>query len=245
MDFLSKDALDELRQFDTPTISNGIEFFELGARNKGFMNPSIKSALAIDVPMVGYAVTLKCSAMSPPQPDQLSLLEKHYENLLNTPDSVTVVQDIDPSPIGSFWGEVNASIHKSLGSVGTITQGGVRDLAEVEQIGFGYFSTCLLVSHAYVHPEKVGCPVEVGGMTVYPKNLIHADRHGALVIPREIASELPEACRAAMYAEEPVILNCREAYKKGEKVKIEDLIGWRKELQARKKEAFTKFSRNK
>ena len=110
MDFLSKDALDELRQFDTPTISNGIEFFELGARNKGFMNPSIKSALAIDVPMVGYAVTLKCSAMSPPQPDQLSLLEKHYENLLNTPDSVTVVQDIDPSPIGSFWGEVKPAV---------------------------------------------------------------------------------------------------------------------------------------
>ena len=245
MDFASKDVLDELKKYDTPTVSNALEFFELQPKVKGFMNHTMQSAIKIDEPMVGYAVTAKCSASYPPTPAQMALVEQHYANVLNTPQAVTVIQDVDPAPIGSFWGEVNVSQHKALGSVGTITEGGVRDLTEIEKIGFGYFSTCILVSHAYIHMEDVNCPVQAGGITVYPGDLIHADRHGALVVPNEIVGELADACKAAMYAEEPVIENCRKAYLKGETVKVADLMEWRKELQARKKEAIAKFSRKK
>lgn len=241
MNYLSKDILEGLKKYDTPTISNAMEFFGYRPKTKGFMLPEIKSSVKIETPMVGYVVTAKCSATNIPTPEQMALWMDYYENILNSPEAVAVIQDVDPTPLGSFWGEVNASTHKALGCVGTITQGGVRDLNEVEKMDFGYFSTCVLVSHAYIHLEMIDCPVEIGGMTVYPGDLIHADRHGAIVIPNEIAPKLADACKAAMYAEEPVIFNCRDAYKKGETVKLEDLKGWRAEMMARKKEAIEKF----
>ncbi len=243
MKFLSSEVLDQLKQYDTPTVSNALEFFGIRPKTKGFMLSGIRSSIAIDTPMVGYAVTAKCSAVNPPSADQMALWKPYYEKVLSTPVAVSVIQDVDPVPVGSFWGEVNASTHKALGCVGTITEGGVRDLNEVEKLEFGYFSSCVLVSHAYIHLEEVDCPVEIGGMTVFPGDLIHADRHGAIVIPHEIAEELPEACRAAMYAEEPVIQNCREAFTSSRTVSIEDLMGWRKEMQKRKQEAIAKFEK--
>lgn len=138
---------------------------------------------------------------------------------------------------------MNISIHKALGCVGAVPEGGVRDLNEEEEFDFGYFSTCILVSHGYIHLEELGCPVEPGGMTVYPGELIHADRHGVLVVPSEPAPSLAEACRAAAHAGEPVIMRCREAFSKGELVQIDDLMQWRKEMANRRNTATARFTR--
>jgi regulator of RNase E activity RraA len=96
---------------------------------------------------------------------------------------VVVLHDIDNPVVGSFWGEVNANIHRALACVGTVTDGSVRDLDEVEELGFHFFSSCVTVSHAYVHMIDFGIPVTVGGLTVKPGDLIMGDKHGVISIP--------------------------------------------------------------
>jgi regulator of RNase E activity RraA len=105
-----------------------------------------------------------------------------------------VVQDLDDPPAhGALWGEVNASVFQALGCAGAVTDGSVRDLDEVRGIGFHFFARGAGVSHAYVRVESVGKPVRVGGLVVAPGDLIHADQHGVLLVPHEIAAELPAA----------------------------------------------------
>ena len=67
---------------------------------------------------------------------------------------VVVMQDIDAQPIGSFWGEVQGNIHKALGCLGVVTNGGVRDMNEARALGFHFFANTVLVSHAYVRGRE-------------------------------------------------------------------------------------------
>jgi regulator of RNase E activity RraA len=195
------------------------------------MTPEIKCILPYGKTMIGYACTARISATNPPTPEQAEMMMKYYEKLQRTPrPSIAVIQDMDPAPVGSFWGEVNATVHKALGCVGTVTDGGVRDLNEVGPLGFGFFAKCLLVTHAYVHIEEFDCPVTVGGLTVYPGDLLAADRHGAILIPAGIGKQLAEACKKAADAEMPVLEGCRKAIAKGEEVNLEELKKWRAEM---------------
>jgi regulator of RNase E activity RraA len=108
-----------------------------------------------------------------------------------------VIEDLDEPPgVGSFWGEVNANVFRALGCRGVITNGGVRDLSEMEALGFHAFSSVLSVSHAYVRVVEVGVPVQVGGLTVHPSDLLHGDRHGVVLVPTQVASQVPDAVRA-------------------------------------------------
>ncbi len=118
----------------------------------------------------------------------------------------SVIHDHDaPNPVGSFWGEVNGSVYKGLGAIGTVTNGGVRDLPEVRATGFHFFSSCILVSHAYIHLVEVGTPVNIGGLTVNPGDLLHGDEHGVTSIPMEIARDLPKAAEAVEARERVII----------------------------------------
>jgi regulator of RNase E activity RraA len=122
---------------------------------------------------------------------------------------MVVMQDIDAKPIGSFWGEVNGNIHKALGCLGVITNGGVRDMNEVRAMGFQYLANTVLVSHAYVHLVEIDVPVTVGGLVVNPGDIIHADQHGAQVIPYEIAAQIPEAVAKIAASERKIIDVCQ------------------------------------
>ncbi|MBI4279000.1 MAG: RraA family protein, partial [Armatimonadetes bacterium] len=108
-----------------------------------------------------------------------------------------------------YWGEVQASVHKALGCAGTITNGGVRDLDEVRATGYHFFAGCVCVSHAYVHLVDFGQPVKVGGVVVRPGDLLHADQHGVLVVPQEIAADLPAAVAEVEREERQIIDYCR------------------------------------
>jgi regulator of RNase E activity RraA len=230
---LTAEELAELRNFDTPTISNAIERFNVRPFTEGFMGPEIKCILPCDKPIIGYACTAKISALKPPTEEQKELAMAYYAKVKETPfPTITVIEDIDPKPVGSFWGEVQGSIHKALGCIGVVTNGGVRDLDEVERLQFKYFASCVLVSHAYVHIEDYDCPVNIGGLTVRPGDLLHADKHGVILIPHEIAPALAEACRKAQWAEEPVIHGCRERFVTG--VSLEELKAWRQEMARRR-----------
>jgi len=205
---LSTQELDALRKITTPTVSNAIETFDVRPRNEGFMDSSVRCILPELGTMVGYActATIRAREQEPSSPPW-----DMWEAVRQVPEPrVVVIQDLDaPQPVGSFWGEVNGNTFKALGCVGTVTNGGVRDLDEVRELGFHFFASCVLVSHAYVHLVDIGVPVQVGGITVSPGDLIHGDQHGVLVIPPEIARDIPKAAAEVERRERRIIGLCQ------------------------------------
>lgn len=231
---LTKEQLEELREFDTPTICNAIEGFNIRPRTSGYANPGMLLRTGQKKPMVGYAATAKVGSM---YPGEGAKMMEYYESVREMPDpTIAVIQDIDPIPKGSFWGEVNATTHMALGAIGTLTDGGVRDLEEVSELGFYFFSSSLVVSHGYTHVESYNCPVEICGLIIRPGDLIHADQHGVTVIPPEVAPKLAAACRRAAAAELPMLEPCREAIKKGVKPTMEEIRKWRADMDQKRKE---------
>ena len=208
VDYLNREEMESLRRWSTCAVSNGIELFNIRPRNEGFMLPEIKCIFPELGAMIGYAVTAVISADSPEgrriQPPDW------WEMILKIPEPrVIVIHDIDHPVVGSFWGEVNANIHRALGCVGTVTDGSVRDLDEVGEMGFHFFSSCVTVSHAYVHLVEMGIPVKVGGLVVKPGDLILGDKHGVISIPLEIARDVPKAAQLVEDWERPVINYCK------------------------------------
>jgi 4-hydroxy-4-methyl-2-oxoglutarate aldolase len=207
---LSKQELEALRNITTPTIANAIEVFNIQPRNVGFMTPDIRCILPELGIMVGHAVTCTIRADQPPGPGREVSRPDWWDYILTIPEPrVVVVQDLDRQPIGSMWGEVNGSIHKALGCIGTVTDGGVRDLDEVRAMGFQCFASCVLVSHAYIHLVDFGNPVKIGGVVVNPGDIIHGDQHGVSTIPMSIAAQIPDAVARVEARERPLIDACR------------------------------------
>jgi regulator of RNase E activity RraA len=205
---LTPDELEALRRWPTPAISNAIELFNIRPRNEGSMLPEIKCAFPEMKPMIGYAATAVITAES--SEGRRVPASEWWEVIRKTPEPrVAVMHDIDRPVIGSFWGEVNANIHKALGCAGTVTAGSVRDLDEVEELGFHFFSNCITVSHAYVHLIDVGIPIKVGGLLVKPGDLIVGDKHGVIAIPLEIARDVPKAAQMMEDWERRVINFCK------------------------------------
>lgn len=207
-DHLKENELEALKHWPTCAISNGIELFNIRPRNEGFMLPEIKCVFPDLGPMIGYAVTAVITADSSEgrriQPPDW------WEQIQKIPGpKVVVIHDIDRPVLGSFWGEVNSNIYKVLGCVGTVTDGSVRDLNDVKELGFHFFSSCISVSHAYVHLVEVNIPVKVGGIIVKPGDLIMGDQHGVISIPMEIARDLPKAAQLVADWERRVINFCR------------------------------------
>ncbi len=208
---LTPAQLERLQAFSTPTLSNAIEVFDVRPRSTGYMNASIRCLQPPDRPMIGHAVTGRYRCADPAAPGEAASRYAFWDWLMNIPEPrVVVLQDLDDPPgVGSFWGEVMATVHLQLGCVGTVTNGGVRDLKEVRALGFHYFAAHLLVSHAYVHMVDFGAAVEVGGVQVQPGQLLHADEHGVLVIPHEVAPHLPEVAEAFEAVEQEFLQRVR------------------------------------
>lgn len=207
---LRREVLRALQTLNTPTVANAIETFDVRPRSTGFMSSDVRCALPNLGVMVGYAATAKIRATLKPEPGAAVNRRVMWEHILSLPEPrVVVIQDLDEAPMGSFWGEVNANIHRALGCVGTVTNGGVRDLDEVEMLGFHLFASHIQVSHAYVHVVEVGTPVEVGGMTVKPGDLLHGDKHGITNIPLEIADDVFNAALQVEARERKIIDLCK------------------------------------
>jgi 4-hydroxy-4-methyl-2-oxoglutarate aldolase len=190
------DTLAELATMSSPSVANGIERFKLRPNDTGYMDGTIICRFPKLGPVVGHAVTARIRAAG--EADQVPGTTDLWRHALGIPEPrVVVIEDIDKPPgVGSFWGEVNANVFRALGCGGVITNGGVRDLPEMEALGFHAFSSMLSVSHAYVRVVEVGVPARVGGLTVHPGDLLHGDCHGVVLVPTEIASQVPDAVRA-------------------------------------------------
>jgi regulator of RNase E activity RraA len=201
----------DIRRFDTPTVANAIETFMVRPRNEGFMRPEVKCVFPEFSPMIGYAVTGKIRANQPaPAGAGYTKRSEWWDYIVSIPQPrVIVLEDLDDPPgVGSFWGEVNGSIHRALGCVGTVTNGCVRDLKEVREMGFHFFAQHIAVSHAYVHMVEFGKPVKVGGLTVKPGDLLHGDQHGVHSIPLEVAPKIAEAVAKIVASERRTIDYC-------------------------------------
>jgi 4-hydroxy-4-methyl-2-oxoglutarate aldolase len=189
----------QLKRWNTPTIYNGWEqITKRNAAAEAFNLEETHDFMAQMGPMVGYAVTV---VIEPSNPGHRQANPKGWEeyrrHVASVPGpKIVVVQDLDkPRVIGAFWGEVNSNIHRALGCVGTITDGAIRDLDEMTNAGFKALARRLCVGHAFSHPVRWDCEVEVFGRKVRPGDLIHADKHGFLVIPPEDQPALLEAAR--------------------------------------------------
>ena len=208
---LTAEQLETLRKIPSCAVANAIETFDIMPRNEGFMLPQVRSIFP-DMPhMIGYAVTAVIGAQMPPSKNMNVSRLDWVDAIMSVPEPrVLVMKDIDyPNVVGSFWGEVQANIHKALGCVGTITDGGVRDLDEMRALGFNAFATDVLVSHAYVHLIEIGVPVTVGGMDVDMGDIVLGDKHGVVGIPMDIATDLPAAVKRVEDREQEMIGLCQ------------------------------------
>jgi regulator of RNase E activity RraA len=208
---LTAEQLEQLRRFNTPTISNAIEIFNIRQRHLGFLPHRIRCLFPDLGPMVGYAVTSQTRASYEPQAAGPDLTADYLRYVDAQPGpKVAVGQDLDDPPgLGAQFGEVNATIHKRLGCLGHITDGCPRDLDEVHDLGFQLFGLNPCVSHAYVRLVDFGKPVQLAGVEVRPGDLIHADKHGVCIIPLEVAAKLAEACAEVERMERPLLEICR------------------------------------
>lgn len=206
--------LDHLKAFDTPTICNALELVVPERRATGFTRQPFVCAFPSLAPIVGFARTATIRAATPPERPAAELralrLDYYaYVAAAETP-TIAVIEDLDPSPgFGAFWGEVNTAVHKGLGVLGCITNGSFRDL-DMIATDFQLLGGSVAPSHAYVRVESFGQPVTVHGMAVAHDDLLHADRHGAVVIPAAALTQLPAAIDLCARREASIIAAARQ-----------------------------------
>ena len=207
---VTAEQIDAMKDMQTCAVSNAIESLGVRPRTEGFMSPEIKSMFPSMGAMVGHAVTAVIKASTPPSDNMNFSRVTWVDEILKIPSPrVIVMKDLDhPNVIGSFWGEVQSAIHTALDCVGVVTDGGVRDLDEMQAYGFNAFASTQLVSRANVHLVEVNIPVNVGGVTVTPGDILLGDKHGVISIPRDIVSDLPSAIEKVEAGEKEIIDVC-------------------------------------
>ncbi len=194
---LSPEQLDALRRIDSPTIANAIETFQVRPRVAGYVGYDIRCYFPDLPPTVGYAVT--CTVDSTTEGRQGIGFNRLYELLVDAPKpAVVVMQDVGPDRFHSCHaGEVMATTMKRLGAIGILTDGGLRDVREVKQLGgFQFFCAGLVVSHGNPICVSVGDPVTISGMQVRMGDLLHGDVNGVVHIPDSCAAEIAAAAHA-------------------------------------------------
>jgi regulator of RNase E activity RraA len=201
--------LEALRAFDTPTICNALEVVAPSRRALGFNRRPLVAPFPAMKPVVAFARTATIRSREPHprgmrEAGKLTLA--YYEHVAAAPmPSIAVIQDLDgpDAGLGAFWGEVNSHVHKGLGCAGVVTDGSVRDL-DVWAADFFVLAGSIMPSHANVHVVDIGTTVSVAGMVVSPNDVIHADRHGAVVVPADAVKAIPAA--AALIARREKVL---------------------------------------
>jgi len=206
---MKQELLTLLQQVDTPTVCNAIEVAQ-GKRGfdnftRGTMQASDPQAPAI----VGYARTAKISAQRPsvdPVDEVKARRMTYYKHMAEAArPTIAVIEDVDfPGCVGAFWGEINTTVHKGFGVGGALTNGVMRDLGDLPA-GFPVVAGSVGPSHAFVHVTEIGTQVNVFGLVVEDGDLVHADRHGALVIPKDVTGDLFDAIKTLLATEKLVL----------------------------------------
>jgi regulator of RNase E activity RraA len=204
---LDPKVLETLAKYDSPTICNVIELLKVQPNTEGYMNGSIRAIYPKIPPVVGYASTATFRSAYPSTgADVYKRVTDHIEELLKLPSPrFVVIQDLDEPPAAAILGEVMGRLYKRFGAAGFVTNGAVRDLLQVEAINFPVFAKDVIVSHGYPRLEEVHVPVHVGGVTVRPGDLIHADANGVVSIPLKLAALVADGCEEFVAAEKSIM----------------------------------------
>ncbi|CAN5148165.1 RraA family protein [soil metagenome] len=207
---LPASVLEALGRYDTPTICNAMELVAPERRLIGYTTRPLVCPFPDLPPIVGYARTVTIRsvlASGLTAAEQSARRIAYYEYVgSGVGPRISVIQDIDGADVGygAFWGEVQSAVHKALGCLGVVTDGSIRDIPQWAA-GFQALAGSIGPSHAYVHADNFGGEVRVAGMTVRSGDLIHADRHGAVVIPTDVAARLPDAAELCGRRETPIL----------------------------------------
>ena len=204
------DWLEKLRGFDTATVCNVIELFELRDRNRGFMLQGVMAGFPELPPMVGYAATATCRTFVAPADHQSSVpdLVARFDELSGAP--VIVLQNLDAGGSAATFGDVMCTSFQAFGAQGLVTNGPGRDMAGIKPLRFPVFYNGLVASHGYNHLLDIQIPLQVGGISVSPDDLLHGDANGVTDVPKTIAADVADAC-ADFAAAEKVILDLADA----------------------------------
>lgn len=207
---VSASIIEALGRYDTPTICNAMEVIAPERRLSGYTVKPLVCPFPDLPPIVGYARTATIratTASSLSAADQRAQRLAYYEYVgTGHGPRINVIQDLDGANtgFGAFWGEVQSALHKALGCLGVVTDGSIRDIPQWAP-QFQALAGSIGPSHAFVHATGFGETVNVAGMTVRSGDLIHADRHGAVVIPFDLAAKLPEAAELCARREEVIL----------------------------------------
>jgi 4-hydroxy-4-methyl-2-oxoglutarate aldolase len=213
---VSPAQLDELRQFSTCVTASAIERFGVRLYNTGFADSTIRCQFKQLRPVIGYAATARIRSANPPMGRHNYFYYDRadwWNGILTIPaPRIVVIEDIDDRPgLGAFVGAVHANILKALGCVALVTNGSVRDIADIEATGFQLFASNVAVSHAYAHLFDFGGKVRVGGLDIEPGELVQGDLHGVQTIPLEIADKVPAVAREILERRKRLTDFCRSA----------------------------------
>ena len=203
------EQLNQLKQWDTPTICNALETIDPKYASSGFTTTHMICSDPTLPPIVGFARTATIRARTPSSratDQQEEITEAYYCHMAEEPQpTIAVIEDLDTPPgFGAWWGEVHTTVHRGLGGLGVVTNGSIRDLNACAP-NFQMLAGNIGPSHGQVHVENIACEVTVFSMVVHPGAIIHADQHGAVVIPRETIEDLPMAVNMLVEQEEAVI----------------------------------------
>jgi 4-hydroxy-4-methyl-2-oxoglutarate aldolase len=238
---ISIQTLEKLARFDTATICNAIELFEVRPRDHGYMNAAIRCCFPELRPMVGFAATAAFRASGlPATGNAYGRLADQIQQFESLPGpAVVVFQDLDCPPVGATFGEMMCRTYQSFGSVGLITTGGARDLDQVHPLRYPVFSNSVICSHGYSHLMNIGAPVHVGGLYIRQGDLIHGDRNGVTTIPLDIAAEVGDVA-GEFSAAERLLIEFTE--REGEK-RHDDFVSVIKEMDLEFKKIQSRVSR--
>lgn len=210
----TREDLEALRAWDTPTICNALELVVPERRGHGFTVRPLVAADPALPPICGLARTGTIRAARPSDRSReedkaIRLAWYEYVAKASLP-TVVVLEDLDETPgTGAFWGEVHSTVHKALGAQGGVTNGSIRDL-DMLAPGFQLLAGVVNPSHAFVHLVSFGEEVTVHGMRVAHEQVVHADRHGAVVVPFDAVRKIPEAIERISRREKVILDVCRD-----------------------------------
>ena len=211
---MDNDLLSLLRKVDTPTVCNAIEVVQGQRGFNQFTRGTIEASAPEAGAIVGYARTAKIAAIAPPEePADIIKARRmaYYKHMAEGPrPAIAVVEDIDyPQAIGAYWGEVNTTIHKGLGMSGALTNGVMRDLGDMAP-DFPVLAGSIGPSHGFVHVKEIGTAASVFSLTIRDGDLVHADRHGAVVIPDDVVDRLAAAIHKMQETEQLILGPARQ-----------------------------------
>src|ERR1700730_7136432 len=211
----SPSHFDFLQSIDTPTVCNLVEIVAPERRGFGYTVKHLHCPFPDLAPIVGFAKTVTFKAKDAVALGDAGYMQRRLDYLdyvaASPRPSIMVMEDLDGEHVGygAFWGEVQSNVHKALGCLGVVTNGSIRDIPMIAP-GFQMLAGSLAPSHAYTHVEDFGIPVTVHGMKVNSGDLIHADQHGAIVLPLDILDKLPAALEDINAREARIIKAAKE-----------------------------------